>query len=177
MSLGVAGQAGSGRAPGAVVRALAFAALAFAALALVVGCGDSGASTPADAAPRREAGREASPVDVSRASDVATPYDLNQAQRCLAILSRYRSQLDEAKKCLAQPGSQCGQLADDWAGCGCQTPVEGSNTAALAELAKIGAEWTSQGCNLFCPVRPCPSPGKGFCSLAGGAPRCESEAL
>ncbi|MBE7482327.1 MAG: hypothetical protein HS104_20395 [Polyangiaceae bacterium] len=67
---------------------------------------------------------------------------------CANIEGQFKASLNAAKKCsLDSTSPTCTQSVDtSIAGCGYYAYAEGSNTAEVAELAKLSAEWQTLGC-------------------------------
>lgn len=126
---------------------------------------------PADGDPVDAPAADSTPPGDSTVGPPDAPTtDAALKKACAKLAADYLIALAAAKKCSPMlPVVQCTLLVDDKLPCPCKTWVEKGNTAAVAQLNALKAQWTAFNCHkgIACPAIPCPSPGKGQCTNSG----------
>jgi len=92
--------------------------------------------------------------------------------QCSALQSEYADALKRAKACTPGQPDQCQASVSSVVSCGCSTPVNASNTEAVAELSALQKQADAVSCISPCP--PCVAPGPATCTAAGS---CEEAPL
>ena len=86
--------------------------------------------------------------------------------QCSGLQDQYAAALKQAKVCDPKKANQCTKSVSEGIPCGCSTPVNPKNTAAVAELEKL----TTQG-EAACGIASCAPceapPGPPICNEAG----------
>lgn len=86
--------------------------------------------------------------------------------QCSTFQEQYAAAVNQAKAC--ERADQCTTTVSSSFPCGCATPVNASNQAALAALEKLAAQAPQNCLNAACA--PCIAPGPATCTPEG---RCE----
>jgi len=98
-----------------------------------------------------DVGKDAS--DAKPAADM-TPDGLASLS-CSELSTAYDSALAKARVCTVKSTGACAQTVRGGIQCGCNVPIDGTQTSAIATMDALRKAWTDKACTTVCPAIYC----------------------